>query len=54
MIILKNYRPKGRRYTEDRLRDFWGYETGMGQKVAQFHNRYNDDDDDDADDLIVK
>jgi hypothetical protein len=31
----------------DLLRDFWIRENGMGQQVAQLHDRYDDDDDDD-------
>ena len=33
----------------DLWRDFWIRETGTGQQVAQFHDRYDDDDDDDDD-----
>jgi len=29
----------------DLWRDFWIRETGMGQQVAQLHDRYDDDDD---------
>ena len=57
-MMIKKLQTERQKVQEDRLSHFWGYETGMGQKVTQFRNRRddddNDDDDDDDDDISVK
>ena len=53
--ITENYKPRTKGTREDHRREFWMFETGTGQQVAQPHEQLhgNDDDDDDDGDILL-